>query len=265
MELDALVQRALEGKRDALEAVLVALEPDIFGLCTRMLGAGTEAEDATQEVLLKLLTHLASFRGESSFRTWAWRVATHHLLRVRRSRREVATDFGAIEALIDEGEHSTTNLALETRDALRLAEQVRVGCTEAMLLALDRPQRLAYVLADVFDLPAEEAASVLDIEPATFRKRVQRARERLGAFLERKCGLANPLAACRCVRQIPVLDRHGLLDPARPALTNAWHEMRAVEGLAKLFVHPRREAPPRVLAQIRQLLSSKDLFRLPSA
>ncbi len=265
MEFDALVQRALEGKRDAVEALLVAIQPDVFRLCTRMFGAGAEAEDATQEVLLKLLTHLDSFRGESSFRTWAWHIATHHVLRAQRTRREQATDFGAIEAMIDEGDHLTSDLVLETRDAHRLAEEVRVGCTEAMLLALDRPQRLAYVLADVFDLPAEDAAQLLDIEPATFRKRLQRARARLAAFLERKCGLSNPVAACRCVRQIPVLARHGLLDPSRPAVEQAWRDMRAIEGAAKLFAHPPREAPPRVLGQIRQLLSSVDLFRLPSS
>lgn len=72
-----------------------------------------------------------------------------------------------------------------------------------MLQCLDRPHRLAYVLGEIFELPAPEAAEALSVEPATFRKRLQRARESIEAFTGAYCGLANEAAACRCPRRVP--------------------------------------------------------------
>ena len=76
-----------------------------------------------------------------------------------------------------------------------------------MLMALDREQRLAYVIDTVFDLDAREAAAVMGISPEAYRQRVSRARARLGAFMSQSCGLVNPDAACRCERQLPAV-RH---------------------------------------------------------
>ena len=64
-------------------------------------------------------------------------------------------------------------------DQRLLEEEVKIGCTRGMLLCLDREERLAYILGDVFELRSDEAGLVLDISPAAFRKRLSRARERL--------------------------------------------------------------------------------------
>jgi hypothetical protein len=76
-----------------------------------------------------------------------------------------------------------------------------------MLMALDREQRLAYVIDTVFDLDSREAASVIGISPEAYRQRLSRARSRLDAFMSKACGLANSEAACRCERQLPAI-RH---------------------------------------------------------
>ena len=59
---------------------------------------------------------------------------------------------------------------------------MKVGCTLAMLQCLDRPQRLAYVLGEILDMPAPEAADAIGLDSAAFRKRLQRAREAVEAF-----------------------------------------------------------------------------------
>ena len=88
LTLEDVARRAIEGDRDALDRLVKELQADVYGLALRMLWNREDAEDATQEILFKIITSVATFRGESSFRTWALRVATNHLLNVRRSRVE---------------------------------------------------------------------------------------------------------------------------------------------------------------------------------
>jgi len=90
-----LARRAVEGDRAALEALVGAISDDVYRLAMRMLGHPADAEDACQEMLIKVVTHLGSFRGESGLRTWVWKVATNHLASVRRSRREPRTSADA--------------------------------------------------------------------------------------------------------------------------------------------------------------------------
>src|SRR5713226_603083 len=90
LPIDPLLGRARAGDRDALEDIVRAIQDDVYGLAIRMLWHPQDAEDASQEILVKVITHLGTFRGESSFRTWVCRIATNHLLNVRKSRVERA-------------------------------------------------------------------------------------------------------------------------------------------------------------------------------
>ena len=74
---------AIAGDLVALDKVLLAIQPGIYNLAVRVLGHRDDAADATQEILLKVVTHLGSFRGESAFATWVWRVAHNHLMTAR--------------------------------------------------------------------------------------------------------------------------------------------------------------------------------------
>jgi hypothetical protein len=84
-----------------------------------------------------------------------------------------------------------------------LIEEVKIGCSLAMLQCLDRPHRAAYVLGELMELPGPEAADVLAISPALFRKRLQHAREVVLAFAKSHCGLVSDYAACQCHRRVP--------------------------------------------------------------
>src|SRR5215204_7529456 len=86
--IEPLVARAQEGDRAALETVIASMRDRIYNLALRMLWHPTDAEDATQEILVRLVTHLGSFRGESTFSTWAYRVASNYLLTTRKRRAE---------------------------------------------------------------------------------------------------------------------------------------------------------------------------------
>ena len=88
-DLEELARAAVTGDQAAATAFLEGIQDDVYELALRMLGHPADAEDAAQEILVIVITHLGSFRGESSVKTWVWRIAAHHLGRVRKGRREV--------------------------------------------------------------------------------------------------------------------------------------------------------------------------------
>lgn len=84
-----------------------------------------------------------------------------------------------------------------------MLNELRLRCTMAMLLCLDRAHRAAYVLGDVLEFEHGVAADVLEITPGTYRKRLSRARARVQDFTAKTCGLASPTAPCSCRKRLP--------------------------------------------------------------
>src|SRR5262252_5072990 len=89
VDLATQARLAAAGDKAAAQSILDAIQDGVYELALRMLGHPADAEDAAQEILVIVLTHLGSFRGESAFKTWVWRIAANHLARVRRGRREI--------------------------------------------------------------------------------------------------------------------------------------------------------------------------------
>ena len=83
VDLSAAALAAAAGDQAAARSILDAFQHDVYGLALRMLGHPTDAEDAAQEILVIVLTHLGSFRGESSLKTWVLRIAGNHLSRAQ--------------------------------------------------------------------------------------------------------------------------------------------------------------------------------------
>jgi RNA polymerase sigma factor (sigma-70 family) len=198
-DIEALVSAAKEGSKHALEELVLQIQDRIYGLALRMLYDPSDAQDASQEILLKIITHLGAFRGESAFTTWMYRVAANHLLTTRKRRAErEAVSFEAYQEDLEI--ESARNWQESQSDLLQrlFVEEIRVSCLQGLLLCLDREHRLAFLLVDVFGVSGEQGAAILDITPAAFRKRLSRARERLRDFLTRNCALIAPSNPCKC-------------------------------------------------------------------
>jgi RNA polymerase sigma factor (sigma-70 family) len=82
------IQEAIAGSLSNVDSIIGLIQPGIFNLAVRMLGNRDDAADATQEILLKVVTHLSSFRSDSAFTTWVFRVAKNHLLTASTKTRE---------------------------------------------------------------------------------------------------------------------------------------------------------------------------------
>ena len=208
-----------------------------------MLWHPEDARDATQEILIRIITHLGSFRFESSFQTWAYHVACNHLRTLRKLRMErMEMTFEQFADDLAEGLAAEESAGSNAVERALLLEEVKIGCTLGMLLCLSRELRLAFVLGDVLELDGVEAAAILEVSPATFRKRLSRARATVISFTRSHCGLINPENPCRCSRRINRARELGRLDPQN-----------------LFFAHDRQQAVrfPAVLRHIRELDESR--------
>lgn len=211
---DRLVARARRGDMDALDVLVRRHQSWVFNLALRMVWRRDVAEDATQEILIKAVTKLSTFAGNSAFRTWLYRIAVNHLLNVRKSEMEekkmTFTDMGAsLDGVKDEDLPDERALPVETK---LLVEEAKLGCITAMLMCLDRRQRLAFILGEVFGETSEAGAAAMDISPDNFRQLLSRARHDLYQFMSDKCGLVNQANPCRCARKASGFMRNGWLD-----------------------------------------------------
>jgi RNA polymerase sigma factor (sigma-70 family) len=272
------LRAAISGELAALDRLLLAIQPGVYNLAVRMLGHRDDAADATQEILLKVVTHLSSFRAEAAFPTWVYQVARNHLLTA--ATRSAESPEVSLEGMAERlqagldfvtvsGRSQGLPVILTPQDKAE-ARQVALGCTQNMLMALDRQQRLVYVLDTVFDLSSKEAAEVVGVSPQAYRQRLSRARSRLDAFADKTCGLVNADAACRCEKQLPALRHERVSSAAKTPSVVAIHraEMAQAERQFAAFVrlgdaaalfraHPDYQAPAAMLGAIRAVLGAE--------
>lgn len=166
----ALVQLVCRGDQGALEALIERHRPWIYNVALRMVYVPQDADDAAQEILIKVVTGLSSFDGRSRLRTWLYRIAVNHLLNMKRTRAE---EMGYTFERDAEGLDSTPGLDLPDpstvpADVQLLVDEARIGCTMGMLLCLDREQRLAYVLGEIFAVTDAVGAELLDVSRDAF-------------------------------------------------------------------------------------------------
>ena len=237
--MEQLVQQAGEGDREALEQLVQGIYNPVFRLSFRMLGFPEDAEDATQEIIIKVITHLAEFRGESAFRSWVYRIACNHLLSTRKRRAELLdVDLDLWQSLIHADVADSRVHRFPDAERALLIEEVRIGCMQGLLLSLDRGHRLAVIFGEIFEVTSQEGAFILEITPEVFRKRLSRGRRRVHEFMRRNCGLINAKAPCRCPEQ---LDRD---------LTTGWVDPEDLH-FAKYFASPEEQS--RVLAGLTEI------------
>lgn len=259
--LAELVERAQGGDRGAVESVLVTVHEDVHRLALRMTGSRDDAQDATQEILVKVLTRLSTFHGQAAFTTWVHRVAVNHLLDRKRSAVErYEMSFGAFAEDLHDG---LTAAPHDSPEQDVLAREVEHGCTLAMLTCLDRQARAAYVLGEVFDVSSRDGAWICETSEAAYRQRLSRARTAVRQFVTAHCGLVAPATTrCHCRRRVSVAVKLGRIDPAITSnvttadVDAAVAEMEHLYDTAALLRSvPDAIAPDKVTAQIRTLLT----------
>lgn len=241
----ALVEAAVQGNRPALESLVLRHQPFIYRLSQRMLYSPEDAADATQEILIRIVTSLGSFRGEAAFRTWAYRIAVRHLVSCKKGRVEhVVSSFTCFaQTLDDTPDLDPPDEGSLPVDVRLVVEEAKVGCLMAMLLCLDREHRMAFLLGELFEASDTVAADVMGISADNARQRLARAREQLRQFLTGRCGLIDEHGTCRCARKTRGFVRQGIVDPARLRFTKLHLDRtreQAALGVRELQGHVER-------------------------
>lgn len=221
------VQKAQRGDAKALEAIARSIQNQVHRLALRMLADVSQAEDATQDILVRVIIKLSTFKGESKFETWVYRVAMNHLLTAKKIRdTDPGLNFSAFE---DDLLNGLSDTAPDAIDAIAVNE-LRLKCTMAMLLCLDANHRAAYVLGEILEMEHTPAAEVLEVAPATYRQRLSRARQKIQEFTARACGLASKTANCHCSRRLEAATEQGRIgqNEATLALAPSFSEAEAI-------------------------------------
>ncbi len=212
-----LVTSARAGSRESLELLITRHQAWIYNIARRMLYNPFDAEDATQEILIKVITKLGAFESRSSFRTWLYRIVVNHLLNMKRGRSESGGwDFARYAQALDATPDADIPDANSTAaDAMLLVDEAKIVCTTGMLLCLDREQRLIYILGEIIGVSDRVGADLLDVTRENFRQKLARARRDLHSFLQNKCGLVNHDNPCRCAKKTQGFMKAGYVNPER--------------------------------------------------
>ena len=164
---EALARRAADGDRAALDELLRLIEPRVLRQVSRFLPYRQDAEEATQDVLLKVATRIGTFEGRSKFSTWLYEVTANQARQTYRSLRRRAAE-------------STTDVPVERPDPRTTS--VIAGSRLDLLDALERLETehpdlvRAFVLRDLSDLEYADIARLLDVPVGTVKARIHHAR-----------------------------------------------------------------------------------------
>jgi RNA polymerase sigma factor (sigma-70 family) len=208
----ALIQKIQKGNKESLNELLRAHQDYIFNIAMKMLNSIQDAEDVTQEVLIKIVSNLAKYdSSKSKFTTWAYRITFNHILNFRKSAAEkyeltFPKFFEFIESVPDEEVEEETFMGVSI-------EEARISCTAGMLMCLNREQRLVYIVGEVFKIDHNLAAEIFDITPSNFRKKLSRVRKDLYQWMHKKCGLVNLDNPCRCKKKTKEFIKQGIVNP----------------------------------------------------
>ena len=229
-----LVSDAREGSYKAVESLIAKHQSFIYNMALQMTGSSDDAEDVTQEILIKVFTKLSTFNFRSSFKTWLYRIVANHVLNMKRTRKEeFVSSFDSHRIFLEsvpDMEYSVS-YGCEAEQNI-LFEETKKQCLNGMLLCLDRMQRLVFLLGAVFGMDSRSGGEILGLSPENYRKRLSRGRALLQNYMNENCSLINKNGTCRCSRKTRYLVDNGYINPEKLDFSRYKKENSALKRVA---------------------------------
>jgi RNA polymerase sigma-70 factor (ECF subfamily) len=178
-----LVRRVQRGERGAFDLLVLRYQHRVVKLVARLLRDPAEAEDVAQEAFVKAYRAIGSFRGDSAFYTWLYRIAVNTARNTMASRQRRPLDY---EADLSESEQSAVDARMrhgDTPEAAALSEEIHHTVNRAVE-ELPEDLRTAIILREIEGLSYEEIAAAMDCPVGTVRSRIFRAREAIDRHLK---------------------------------------------------------------------------------
>ncbi len=254
-----LVAQALDGDRGALETLCTRHQPWIYNIAFRMVLSPPDAEDITQEVLIKMITKLATYDPDkAAFRTWLYRIVANHVINLKAGKSGAQaipfeTYYGALSAAPDEPMADTPEMRM-------VVEDLKVGCLTGVLLCLDPRQRLVFILSVVFDAPSELGSEIVGVSRDNYRQILSRARSQLHEYMSGNCGVINEKATCHCRNKVTGFLKAGAMSSDR--ITFARPDGRRVR---EVLAHKEERFGQEVFPEITALLREHPFYDAPDA
>ena len=270
-ELMAFVEKATAGDKSALETLIVSVQDIVFNLSLRMLGTFADAEDATQDILLKMITHLSSFRGDSAFTTWVFSIAVNHLKNYKKhmfANYPLSFEYYGDDIQnkkIEDVPDLTQNVEKDI-----LAEELKMSCTNVMLQCLDTESRCIFILGTMFKVDSRIAGDILEMTPEAYRQRLSRIRKKMADFLGEYCGEYGS-GKCKCKGRVNYAIQSHRINPLQMDYTKASeipietildvkNAMENIDDLSQYFSFCKLyQSPERTKHMIRDLLDSTQI------
>ena len=275
---EVLVRSSLQGDKNSLEELVRRHRDFVYNLSLKMTWNKDEAADITQEVFIKVITKLSTFRNNSSFSTWLYRITVNHILNERKAkegkRKMTFVQFGAT---LDNA--PDTDLAADeyyAADALVLTEETKQTCMTGMLMCLDEKHRMVFILAELFGMKDDIGKEILATTKENFRMMLSRAKKDLYNFMQDKCGLINRDNPCRCEKKTRSFIKAGYVDPEHRLFTGKYRStIEAAAGdkqrdledslydrYRSLFLQHHFLEGPDLLRALNDWLASEEVRRL---
>lgn len=273
-----LVSKAVTGDKKSLELLIKRHQAWIYNIALKMVWDPADAEDVTQEALIKIITKLSTFRGESAFRTWAYRIVANHVINMQKRKKEFEYHSFRVygDQIVNSPDTELPGRESISVDVNLLIEETKIGCMNAMLLCLDREQRLVFILGSMFGVNDSTGSEILEISRDNFRQKLARSRKDMSNFMSNKCGLMDKNNPCHCNKKTKLMIDAGHVNPEKLLFTR--ERIYTIEKVAekrkdeiddmfekkaiKLFrEHPFQESPD-FMNSLNQILASKDFKRI---
>ncbi len=267
-EMQKLVGQATAGDKKALETLIAGVKDMVFNLSLRMLGTFADAEDATQDILLKMITHLSSFRGDSSFTTWVFSIAANHLKNYKKHMfAHYPLSFAYYGDDIENAEIQDVPDLTQNVEKDILAEELKMSCTNVMLQCLDMESRCIFILGTMFKIDSRIAGDILGMTPEAYRKRLSRVRKKMADFLGQYCGEYGS-GRCKCKDRVNYAIQNHRINPLQLDYTEAEeismqtimdvkNAMEDIDGLSQDFSFCKPySSPERTKYLIQEFLDS---------
>ena len=270
-ELQTMAKKATAGDREALEVLVAGVQDMVFNLSLRMLGTFADAEDATQDILLKMITHLSTFRGESAFTTWVFRIAVNHLKNYKKHMfAHAGLSFACYGEDIENGKIQDVPDLTQNVEKDILAEELKMSCTNVMLQCLDVESRCIFILGTMFKVDSRIAGDILEMTPEAYRQRLSRIRKKMADFLGEYCGEYGG-GRCKCKDRVNYAIQNHRLNPSQldyvtaaeipvQTMTDVKNAMERIDDLSQEFAFCKTyRSPERMKHLIQEFLDSTQL------
>ena len=197
-----LIELILNGDKKALGILLKNHQAFIYNVAWKMTGNVADAEDLSQEAIIKIISNLGQFKFQGTFRAWAYRIVFNHFINEKRkSRYMFPTNFEDLGVHLASAPDNEMTLD-EKEENKELIREVRLQCLSGMLLCLTKEQRLVYIIGEIFGADHTIGSEILEMSKANFRMKLSKARKDLYNFMNNNCGLVNQANPCRCHKKV---------------------------------------------------------------